>query len=158
MPDNVGYTAGTGTKVASREVNYSGETAQTQVVGLATFSGPDDAKTVADVSPDNPLPVVAYGELVEAVEALRFAVQTLTRTIGMGTPDALGRLRVLAENPTAANLAMTASLAAGQTLATLTTLSTLTNQTQIGGFNANDQIPALMNTSAASLRRNISVT
>lgn len=158
MPDNVGYTAGTGTKVASREVNYSGETAQAQVVGLATFSGPDDAKVISDVDANNPLPVVAYGELVEAVEALRSAVQSLTRTVGMGMPDALGRLRVLAENPTAANLAMTASIASGQTLATLTTLSTLTNQTQIGGFNANDQIPALVNAAAASLRRNISVT
>jgi hypothetical protein len=47
------------------------------------------------------------------------------------------------------------SIAGGQTIATV---STLTNQTQIGGFNANDQIPALMHMQADSLRRNISVT
>jgi hypothetical protein len=36
MADNVGYTPGTGEKVATREVSYSGETAQIQtVVGLA---------------------------------------------------------------------------------------------------------------------------
>jgi hypothetical protein len=41
---------------------------------------------------------------------------------------------------------------------TLTALTTLTNQTQIGGFNANDQIPALMHMQADNLRRNITVT
>lgn len=158
MPDNVGYTPGTGAKVASREVTYSGEAALAQAVGLVTFSGADDAKTVTDVTSANPLPVEINGEMIEAIEALRFAVQSLTRSIGMGMPDALGRLRVLAENPTAANLNVTASLASGQTLATVTTLSTLTNQTQVGGFAANDQIPALMNANAGSLRRNISVT
>lgn len=57
MPDNVGYTAGSGTKIASREVSYSGETAQSQAVGLVTFSGSDDAKTASDVDSSNPLPV-----------------------------------------------------------------------------------------------------
>lgn len=56
MPDNVGYTAGSGTKIASREVSYSGETAQSQAVGLVMFSGSDDAKTAADVDASNPLP------------------------------------------------------------------------------------------------------
>lgn len=45
MPDNVGYTPGTGTKVATREVTYSGEAANAQAVGLVTFAGADDAKT-----------------------------------------------------------------------------------------------------------------
>ena len=39
MADNVGITPGSGAKAASREVSYSGETAQVQVVGLATFDG-----------------------------------------------------------------------------------------------------------------------
>lgn len=39
MADNVGITPGSGAKAASREVTYSGETAQVQVVGLATFDG-----------------------------------------------------------------------------------------------------------------------
>lgn len=57
MADNVAITPGSGAKAASREVTYSGETAQAQVVGLVTFAGADDAKTVADVNADNPLPV-----------------------------------------------------------------------------------------------------
>lgn len=101
------------------------------------------------------------GELREAIQALRMAVQALSRSIGLSTVDTSGRLRVVAENPTAANLNATVSLAGGQTLAaltTLTTLSTLTNQTQTGGFAANDQIPALMHLPADNLRRNITVS
>lgn len=56
MPDNVGYTPGTGASVASREVTYSGDTVKAQVVGLATFAGSDDAKTITDVDSTNPLP------------------------------------------------------------------------------------------------------
>ena len=159
MADNVGITPGSGAKAASREVTYSGETAQVQVVGLSTFSGSDDAKTVADVSASNPLPVAGYGELIEAIEALRMAMHSLTRSaIGqimpdtVGTANALMRIPVLAQNPTAANLTATVSLAASQTLATLT------NQTQIGGFAAVDQVPALLHLQADNLRRNIVVT
>lgn len=162
MADNVGITPGSGAKAASREVTYSGETAQVQVVGLATFEGSDDAKTVADVSGSNPLPVAGYGELIEAIEALRMAMHSLTRSaIGQIMPDTVGtantlmRIPVLAQNPTAANLTATVSLAASQTLATLSTLS---NQTQIGGFAAVDQIPALLHLQADNLRRNITVT
>jgi hypothetical protein len=61
MADNVGYTPGTGAKVATREVTYSGETALAQVVGLATFSGSDDAKTITDIDASNPLPVNQSG-------------------------------------------------------------------------------------------------
>jgi hypothetical protein len=57
MADNVGYTQGDGTKIASRGVTYSGDSVQAQVVGLATFTGADDAKTITDIGPDNPLPV-----------------------------------------------------------------------------------------------------
>ena len=159
MADNVGITPGSGAKAASREVTYSGETAQVQVVGLATLDGSDDAKTVADVSGSNPLPVAGYGELIEAIEALRMAMHSLTRSaIGqimpdtVGTANALMRIPVLAQNPTAANLTATVSLAASQTLATLT------NQTQIGGFAAVDQVPALLHLQADNLRRNIVVT
>jgi hypothetical protein len=56
MADNIGITPGSGATAASREVSYSGETAQMQVVALATVAGDDDAKTVADVSEAAPLP------------------------------------------------------------------------------------------------------
>jgi hypothetical protein len=100
-----------------------------------------------------PLPVAAYGELIEAIEAMRTAINTLTRTIGLVTVDpATGRLRAEVVQATAANLLATVSLAASQTLATLT------NQTQMGGFASQDQIPALMRAAADNLRRNISVS
>ena len=91
-------------------------------------------------------------ESLEAIEALRMAIQSLTKTIGQSMPDTAGRLRVLAENPTAANLTATVSLAASQTLASLS------NQTQIGGIPATEQIPSLMRLGADASRQNILVT
>lgn len=152
MADNVGYTPGTGAKVATREVTYSGETANAQAVGLVTFDGADDAKTAADISPSNPLPIAAYGELVEALEAMRMSINSLAKSIGYALPNAQGFPIMEVRQATAANLALTANLAAGQTLATLT------NQAQIGGFAANDQIPAFMHLQADGLRYNITVT
>lgn len=161
MADNVGITPGSGAKAASREVTYSGETAQVQVVGLATFAGADDAKTVADVSSENPVPVVVYGEMLEALEALRFAVASLTKTIGYALPNTSGQPIMEARQATAANLNATVSIAATQTLSTVTTVSTvstLTNQSQAGGFAMQDYVPAIMHLQADNLRRNIAVT
>jgi hypothetical protein len=144
MADNTGYTPGSGVKIASRGVNYSGEPVQAQSVGLLTFSGADDAKEVEDVSPTAPLPVAVYGELVEAIESMRMAVNALTKTIGFALPNALGQPVMEARQLNAGNLNAN--------------VTTLTNQTQIGGFAANDQVPALMHLQADSLRRNIGVT
>jgi hypothetical protein len=152
MSDNVGYTPGVGALVASRNVTYSGDSAKMQVVGLATLTGADDAKVPTDINSDNPLPIQAVGELIEAIEAMRMAVNKLTRTIGFALPNAQGFPIMEARQGTAGNLLMTATLAGGQTLATLT------NQTQIGGFAANDQVPSLMAIRASSFRRNITVT
>jgi hypothetical protein len=152
MADNVGYTPGSGTKVAARDVTYSGEPALVQTVALAVVSGADDAKVATDVGIDNGIPVQGVGELMEALEALRFAMASLTRTIGFALPNLQGQPIMEMRQATAANLLMTATLAGGQTLATVT------NQTQIGGFFANDQIPSLMHMQADNLRRNISVT
>jgi hypothetical protein len=159
LADNIGYTPGTGAKVAARDVTYSGEAALAQAVGLATFTGADDAKTATDVSETNPLPIGAHGELIEAIEALRMAVGSLTRTIGMALPNAQGFPIMEPRQATAANLQVTVgAIAAAQTLATVTTVATLTNQAQIGGFAANDQIPSLMHLQADGLRSNILVT
>jgi hypothetical protein len=155
MADNIPITPGSGALVATREGSYSGETANLQVVGLATVAGANDAKTITDISPDNPLPIGAHGELIEAIEALRIAVGSLTRSIGMALPNAQGFPIMEARQATAANLQVTASIAATQTL---TTVGTLTNQAQIGGFAANDQIPAFMHLQADGLRYNITVT
>jgi hypothetical protein len=106
----------------------------------------------ADVSEANPLPVAAYGELIEAIEAMRFAVQSLTRSIGQMMPDTANRMRVNVEAGTLPTVTTVG------TVSTVTTMATLTNQTQIGGLAATEQIPSLMRLGADSLRRNISVT
>lgn len=155
MPDNLGYTPGSGSKAATREATYSGETAHVQIVGVATVVGPDDGKTVTDVSATNPMPVQETGgELLDAIEALRFAVASLTKSIGFALPNVQGFPIMEARQATAANLNVTATVGSG----TVTTVSTLTNQSQMGGFATQDYIPALMHMQADNLRRNISVT
>jgi hypothetical protein len=139
MTDFVGYTPGTGETVAVDRID--GLLHQRVKIGIG-----DDGVAV-DVSESNPMPINAVGELIEAVEAMRLAIQSLTRSMGQAMPDTAGRLRVNVETG-----ALTASLAAAQTLATLT------NQTQVGGNPAFEQIPALMRLGADSLRRNVSVT
>jgi len=147
MADNVGYTPGTGATVAADDIG--GVLHQRIKVGVGVDG------TAVDVSSDNPMPVNAsYGELVEAMEALRMATNSLTKSIGFALPNLLGQPIFEARQATAANLNATVS----GSLSTITTVSTVTNQSQIGGFAANDQIPALMHLQADSLRRNISVT
>lgn len=148
MADNVTANPGSGGPVFATDDIGGVQYPRSKVV-----FGVDGSAT--DVSESNPLPVSAVGELIEALEAQRMALQALTRTMGMAMPDTAGRLRVLAENPTAANLQATVSIAATQTL---TTVSTLSNQTNVGGLAATEQIPSLMRLGADSLRRNIVVT
>jgi hypothetical protein len=77
-------------------------------------------------------------------------VGRLAGTQGTMLPDVAGRMRVAVD-------AITAGLTLA-TITTVTTVSTVSNQTQIGAYQAADQIPALMRLAADSLRRNISVT
>lgn len=112
-----------------------------------------------ETSNGNPLPVdVTAGELLDQLSALRYAIQSLTRSIGQALPNATGQPMMEARQATATNLNATVSMASGQTLATVTTVSTLTNQAQIGGIATNDYMPALLHLQADNLRRNISVT
>jgi hypothetical protein len=106
------------------------------------------------VSAETPMPVVAYGELLEAIEAMRFAINTLTKTIGMALPNAQGFPIMEVRQATASNM----NVAVSGTVTSNIGSGSLANQTQIGGFAANDQIPALMHLQADNLRRNISVT
>lgn len=147
MADNVGYTPGSGATVAADDIG--GVLHQRVKIGV----GADGSAT--DVSTSNPMPVNASnGELVEALEALRMATNTLTKTMGFALPNALGQPIMEARQATAANLNATIT----GNIGTVTTVSTVTNQSQMGGFAANDQIPAFMHLQADSLRRNISVT
>jgi len=146
MADNV-TLPGTGEIVATDDIGG----VQYQQMKLVD-STPNSTTPVGTAS--NPLPVNAsYGELVEALEALRIATSSLTKSIGFALPNMLGQPIFEARQATASNLQVTVgSIASGQTI------TTLTNQAQVGGFSANDQIPALMHLQADSLRRNISVT
>jgi hypothetical protein len=142
MADNVAITAGAGTTIATDEIDNKHH----QRVKLSI--GEDGSAT--DASRANPVPVEAIGELIEAIEAQRMALQSLVRTMGQTYPDVAGRLRVVVDS-------ISASLTLA-TISTVTTVSTLSNQTQIGGLPATEQIPSLMRLGADSMRRNISVT
>lgn len=144
MSDNIGYTPGTGATVAAD--NIGGALHQRVKISV----GADGV--AADASADNPLPVTAVAELMEAIETLRFAVASLTKTIGYALPNALGQPIMEVRQATGANLVMNANQAGTWNI------TTLTNQTQVGGFSANDQIPSLMHMQADGLRANITVT
>lgn len=167
MADNIPITQGAGPDQAAAD-DIGGVLFQR----IKVVHGADGVND-GDVSRTNPLPVeVSYGELVEAIEALRFAVQALVSTIGAALPSAQGWPIMEARQPTAANLQATVSqgtaanlqctatisgtptvnLSAGQTLATLT------NQSQMGGLATNDYMVALMHLQADGLRANIAVT
>ena len=140
MADNV-VLPGTGVPVASDDIGGN----QFQRVKLVHGA---DGVNDGDVSTDNPYPItLTQGEVVEALEAMRMAVHSLTRTVGQSMPDVAGRLRVVVD-------AITGALTLA-TVTTVTTVSTVTNQTQVGGNPAFEQIPALMRIGADSLRRNI---
>lgn len=142
MADNTTLNPGTGGDVIASD-DIGGVKHQRVKIGY----GIDGSYT--DVSHSHHLPVVTQDELIEALEAMRFAVQALTRSIGQMMPDTAQRMRVNIEAGT---------LPTVTTVGTVTTLGTMTNQTQIGGLAATEQIPSLMRLGADSLRRNISVS
>ena len=91
---------------------------------------------------------LSQGELVEAIEALRMAVNSLSRSVGQAMPDSYGRLLV--------NIAGgSVAIAASQTLANVTTVG---NQTSLGGNPAYEIVPALMRLGVHSIRSNITVS
>jgi hypothetical protein len=147
MADNVGITPGSGATAASDDIGG------VQFQRIKLVHGADGVND-GDVSSVNGLPVQGVGELMEAIEAMRFAINTLTKTIGMALPNAQGFPIMEVRQATAANLAVSVSGTVTSNIGT----GSLANQTQIGGFAANDQIPALMHLQADNLRRNISVT
>ena len=166
MADNIGYTPGSGATIAADEIG--GVLYQRMKIGI----GADG--TATDISTANPMPITApnalgvsatgalttteTGELVEAIEALRMAVQSLNRTVGQVLPDSTGRMRTVVES--GSNVAITSlpTLSTVTTVGTVTTVATTSNQTSMGGIIAVDQVPALMCMAAQGLRRNITVT
>jgi hypothetical protein len=105
-----------------------------------------------DATDEDPLPVSVQAELLETMSALRAIIQSLSRSIGLITVDVTGQQRVTAA------VTSLPTLASVTTVTTVSTVTTMANQTNIGSYAANDQIPALMHLSADNLRRNITVS
>lgn len=150
MADNVGYTPGTGAMVAADEI---GGVLYQRIKPTFGVDG-----TAVDVSDANPMPVQAQSELVEAIEALRMAVASLTKSIGVSLPNSQGQQIVEVRQSNAANLLVQINGGTAAGITTVGTVSSLTNQSQMGGYATNDYIPALIRMQADNLRRNISVT
>lgn len=120
--DNVPLPASSG-KAAARLVNYSGEPAQAQAVGLVTFDGADDAKTVADVSAENPLPVSDGA----AEWLLGQIVSLLTSPAGFDRSQARARVTAILESGTIGTVS---------TVNLVSTVSAITALNNFGGLPA----------------------
>jgi hypothetical protein len=158
MPDNVNITPGVGAAIAADDV---GGVLHQQV--KMTLGG--DGVSEGSVSSSNPLPVAAVGELIEALEALRFRLGILVSQMATTQPDVSGKMRAilgvdsnLGTISSVSGVNNVAAVASVTSVTSLTTLGTLTNQANIGGLAAPDVIPAFLRMSAAPLRQNITVT
>jgi len=142
MADNVAYTPGAGATIAADEI------AGVLYQRVKPVTGVDGE--AADVSQQNPMPIAAYGELLEAIEAMRMAIHSLTRTIGLAQVNPLtGRMLVDGSGvtqPVSGNLS------------TITQVSLVANTQQVGGQNANSFVPSFERMTADNLRRNIVTT
>jgi hypothetical protein len=139
MADNVGYTPGTGATIAADEIG--GVLHQRVKVGVGVNG------EATDISSSNPMPIMAYGELIEAIEAMRMAIQSLNRTIGLAQV-----------NPANGNMYVDGSRVTQPISGNITTVSTVTNMSQLGGQNANSVPLSIERNTADNLRRNINVT
>jgi hypothetical protein len=143
MADNVAYTPGSGATIAADEIGgvlYQRVKVAHGVDGVAH-----------ETSDSNPYPIKAMGELIEAIEAMRMAIQSLNRTLGLAQVNPLtGRILVDGAGVT--------QPVSGTVAATQSGTWNITNLATIGGQSANSQIPSFERMTADNLRRNISVT
>jgi hypothetical protein len=150
MADNVGYTPGTGATISADEI--AGILFQRIKLTLGA-----DGVNDGDVSASNPMPVAVYGELIDAIEAMRMAIQSLNRTIGLAQVNPLtGRMLVDGAGvtqPVSGTVTATGTIAATQSGAW-----NITNLATIGGVAANSEVQSFERMTADNLRRNIIVT
>lgn len=143
MADNVGYTPGVGATIAADDI---GGILYQKVKMIHGADG-----IAHETSDGNPLPVTATQELMEAIEAMRMAIQALTRTIGLAQVNPLtGRMLV---DPSGVTSPVSGTVNAAQS-----GTWNITNLATIGGQSANSQIPSFERMTADNLRRNINVT
>jgi hypothetical protein len=96
---------------------------------------------------------ISNNELIEAIEAMRMAIQSLNRSIGMAQVNPLtGRMLVDGSGVTQP---VSGTVSVGTPAVSQ---SGTWNQQQIGGQNANSVVTALERSAADNLRRNIIVT
>jgi len=104
-----------------------------------------------DVNNTTPLPVTGAQELMEAIEAMRMAIHSLTRTIGL-----------IQVNPLTGSLFVDGSRVTQTVNGTVNAAQSgtwnITNLATIGGVAANSQVQSFERMTADNLRRNINVT
>lgn len=137
MADNVGYTPGSGATVAADDIG--GVLYQRVKPAI----GADGSAT--DISDANPMPIAAYGELVEAIEALRMTCHSILRTM----PQLNNQLQVKISAD---------AVAAISNVTTVSSVTTVTNVSQLGTIDAFNVATGIMRIAADNLRQNITVT
>jgi hypothetical protein len=143
MADNVGYTPGVGATIAADDI---GGILYQKVKMIHGADG--IAHETAD---NNPLPVTATQELMQAIEAMRMAIHSLTRTIGMAQVNPLtGRMLV---DPSGVTSPVSGTVTANQG-----GTWNITNLATIGGVAANSQVQSFERMTADNLRRNITTS
>ena len=145
MADNVGYTPGSGEIIATDDIGG------VQYQRVKPVWGTDGVAN--DVNANTPLPVEAYGELIEAIEAMRMAIVSLQKSIGMAQVNPLTG-RMLVEIGASTNT----QTVSGTVTANQGGTWNITNLATIGSQAANSAIPAFERGTADNLRRNINVT
>lgn len=145
MSDNVGYTPGSGELIATDDIGG------VQYQRVKPVWGTDGVAN--DVNANTPLPIQAIGELMEAIEAMRMAVQALTRTVGLAQVNPLtGRLFVeIGASTNTQTISGTVTANQGGTW-------NITNLATIGGVAANSQVQSFERMTADNLRRNITTS
>lgn len=143
MADNVGYTPGTGETIATDDIGG------VQYQRVKPVWGVDGVAN--DVNATTPMPVEVIGELVQAIEAMRMAINTLTRSVGMAQVNPVtGRMLV---DPSGTSQTVTGTVSAAQS-----GTWNINNLTQLGGATATTVPQSVERTAADGLRRNIIVT
>lgn len=146
MADNVGYTPGSGATVAADEI---GGVLFQRVKPVTGVDG-----TAVDVSATNPMPMAAYGELIEAVEALRMTVSALASHLQF--MDSARRAKVVFDTNSSLNQVNQVTSVLGVT--TVNAVSSVTDIANIGNRPAYGAFVGMMNVPSSQIRQNISVT